>query len=156
MGGYETLKNYAGKLKIDFTVAKDPLGLNAFIAGSRSDVVIIDTFAVNHNNVYRLNALAKFFEGLKGSVNIELAVPAHFKHIDALRSYESFRNKIGVNGIIITKTDESKGIGNLAGLFMLEDSAVDYVSYGENVPEDIEEANAGNIYPLFFPKPASF
>ena len=156
MGGYETLKNYAGKLKIDFTVAKDPLGLNAFIAGSRSDVVIIDTFAVNHNNVYRLNALAKFFEGLKGSVNIELAVPAHFKHIDALRSYESFRNKIGVNGIIITKTDESKGIGNLAGLFMLEDSAVDYVSYGENVPEDIEEAIAGNIYDLFFPKPASF
>jgi Flagellar GTP-binding protein len=155
MGGYETLKNYAGKLKIDFTTAKDPSGLNAFIAGSRSDVVIIDTFAVNHNNVYRLNALSKFFEGLKGSVNIELIVPAHFKHIDALRSYESFRNKIGVNGIIITKTDESKGIGNLAGLFMLEDSAVDYVSYGENVPEDIEEANAGNIYPLFFPKPAS-
>ncbi|MCL6120373.1 MAG: hypothetical protein M1584_04985 [Deltaproteobacteria bacterium] len=156
MGGYETLKNYAGKLKIDFTAAKDSSGLNAFISGSRSDVVIIDTFAVNHNNVYRLNALAKFFEGFKGSVNIELITPAHFKHIDALRSYESFRNKIGVNGIIITKTDESKGIGNLAGLFMLEDSAVDYVSYGENVPEDIEEANAGNIYPLFFLKPASF
>ena len=155
MGGYEILKNYAGKLKIDFTAAKDPSGLNAFIAASRSDVVIIDTFAVNHNNVYRLNALSKFFEGFKGSVNIELAVPAHFKHIDALRSYESFRNKIGVNGIIITKTDESKGIGNLAGLFMLEDSAVDYVSYGENVPEDIEEANAGSIYQLFFPKPAS-
>ena len=156
MGGYETLKNYAGKLKIDFTAAKDSSGLNAFISGSRSDVVIIDTFAVNHNNVYRLNALAKFFEGFKGSVNIELITPAHFKHIDALRSYESFRNKIGVNGIIITKTDESKGIGNLAGLFMLEDSAVDYVSYGENVPEDIEEAIAGNIYDLFFPKPASF
>ena len=156
MGGYETLKNYAGKLKIDFAIAKDPSVLNSFIDSSRSDVVIIDTFAVNHNNVYRLNALAKFFEGLKGSVNIELIVPANFKHIDVLRSYESFRNKIGVNGIIITKTDESKGIGNLAGLFMLEDSAVDYVSYGESVPEDIEEAKAGSIYDLFFPKSASF
>ncbi len=39
---------------------------------------------------------------------------------------------------------------------MLEDSAIDYISNGENVPEDIEEANVGNIYPLFFPKPASF
>ena len=156
MGGYETLKNYAGKLKIDFAVLKDPSGLDSFIAGSRSDVVIVDTFAVNHNDIYRLNALAKFFDKLKGSVNMELLVPAHLKHIDALRAYESFRNKTGINGIIITKTDESRGIGNLAGLFMLKDSAVDYVTYGENVPEDIEEADAGNIYPLFFPKPVEF
>ena len=62
---------------------------------------------------------------------------------------------------IISVTSGKGGVGktnivcNLAGLFMLEDSAVDYVSYGENVPEDIEEASAGNIYPLFFPKPAS-
>jgi flagellar biosynthesis protein FlhF len=156
IGGYETLKKYAEKLKIDFSVLKDPKGLNSFISSSMSDVVIIDTFAVNHNNLFQLNALAKFFDEFKGAINIELVLSAHLKHADAVRAYESFRNKIGTGGIIISKTDESRGLGNLAGLFLFQDSAIDFITSGENVPEDIEEATAENIYSLFFPKPAEF
>ncbi len=156
IGGYETLKKYAEKLKIDFSALKDPQGLNSFISNSPSDVIIIDTFAVNHNNLFQLNALAKFFDKLKGGINIELLLPAHLKHLDAVRAYESFRNKIGINGVIISKTDESRGIGNLAGLLLFQDSAIDFIASGENVPEDIEEATAENIYSLFFPKPIEF
>jgi flagellar biosynthesis protein FlhF len=156
IGGYETLKKYAEKLKIDFSALKDPQGLNSFISNSPSDVIIIDTFAVNHNNLFQLNALAKFFDKLKGGINTELLLPAHLKHLDAVRAYESFRNKIGINGVIISKTDESRGIGNLAGLLLFQDSAIDFITSGENVPEDIEEATAENIYSLFFPKPIEF
>ncbi len=156
IGGYETLKKYAEKLKIDFSALKDPQGLNSFISNSPSDVIIIDTFAVNHNNLFQLNALAKFFDKLKGGINTELLLPAHLKHLDAVRAYESFRNKIGINGVIISKTDESRGIGNLAGLLLFQDSAIDFIASGENVPEDIEEATAENIYSLFFPKPIEF
>ncbi|MHB1547043.1 MAG: flagellar biosynthesis protein FlhF [bacterium] len=156
IGGYETLKSYAEKLKIDFSVLKDPQGLNSFISNSPSDIIIIDTFAVNHNNLFQLNALAKFFDKLKGGINIELLLPAYIKHLDAVRAYESFRNKIGAGGVIISKTDESRGIGNLAGLLLIQDSTIDFITSGENVPEDIEEANVENIYSLFFPKPAEF
>ncbi|MHB8231585.1 MAG: flagellar biosynthesis protein FlhF [bacterium] len=156
IGGSETLKNYAGKLKIDFALIKDPSGLNAFISNSQSDVIIIDTFAVNHNNLYQLNGLAKFFVQLKGGINAELLLSAHLKHLDAVRAYESFRNKVGISGVIITKTDESRGIGNLAGLLLLSDSVIDFITSGENVPEDIESANVENIYSLFFPKPVEF
>ena len=156
IGGYETLKKYAEKLKIDFSALKDPQGLNSFISNSPSDVIIIDTFAVNHNNLFQLNALAKFVGNLKGGINTELLLPAHLKHLDAVRAYESFRNKIGINGVIISKTDESRGIGNLAGLLLFRDSVIDFITAGENVPEDIEEATAENIYSLFFPKPMEF
>ena len=156
IGGYETLKKYAEKLKIDFSALKDPQGLNSFISNSPSDVIIIDTFAVNHNNLFQLNALAKFVGNLKGEINVELLLPAHLKHLDAVRAYESFRNKIGINGVIISKTDESRGIGNLAGLLLFQDSAIDFITSGESVPEDIEEASAENIYSLFFPKPVEF
>jgi flagellar biosynthesis protein FlhF len=135
---------------------KDPQGLNSFISNSPSDVIIIDTFAVNHNNLFQLNALAKFVGNLKGEINVELLLPAHLKHLDAVRAYESFRNKIGINGVIISKTDESRGIGNLAGLLLFQDSAIDFITSGESVPEDIEEASAENIYSLFFPKPVEF
>jgi Flagellar GTP-binding protein len=67
-----------------------------------------------------------------------------------VRAYESFRNKVGISGVIISKTDESRGIGNLAGLLLLQDSAVDFITSGENVPEDIEEATTENIYSYFF------
>ncbi|MDA8157572.1 MAG: hypothetical protein M0034_00080 [Deltaproteobacteria bacterium] len=156
IGGYETLKKYAEKLKINFSVLKDPQGLNSFISNSQSDVIIIDTFAVNHNNLFQLNALAKFIGNSKGGINTELLLQAHLKHLDAVRAYESFRNKVGISGVIISKTDESRGIGNLAGLLLLQDSALDFITSGENVPEDIEEATAENIYSLFFPKPAEF
>ncbi len=155
-GGYETLKNYAGKLKIDFVPVKDESGLKAFISGSQSDVIIIDTFAVNHNNLFQLNNLAKFFVQFKGKINVELLLPAYLKQPEALRAYESFRNKAGANGIIITKTDESRGIGNLAGLLLTADSSIDFITAGENVPEDIEEADAQNIFSLFFPKIIQF
>ncbi len=156
IGGYETLKKYAEKLKINFSALKDPQGLNSFISDSQSDVIVIDTFAVNHNNLFQLNALSKFIGSLKGVINTELLLPAHLKHLDAVRAYESFRNKVGISGVIISKTDESRGIGNLAGLLLLQDSAVDFITSGENVPEDIEEATTENIYSLFFPKPAEF
>jgi flagellar biosynthesis protein FlhF len=156
IGGSEALKNYAGKLKIDFAALKDPSGLNSFIAGSGSDVIIVDTFAVNHNDIFKLNALSKFLDKFKGKINTELILPAHLKHIDALRAYESFRNKVGISGIIVTKTDESRGIGNLAGILMLQDSVLDFITDGENVPEAIREASAENIYPLFFPEPTGF
>ncbi len=156
IGGCETLKKYAGKLKIDFASIKDEAGLNAFISNSRSDVIVIDTFAVNHNNLFQLNNLAKFFYKFKGKINVELLLPANLKQQEAVRAYESFRNKAFVTGIIIAKTDESKNIGNLAGLFLLPDSVVDFITTGENVPEDIEEANSENIYNLFFPKSIQF
>ncbi len=156
IGGYETLKKYAEKLKINFSALKDSQGLNSFISDSQSDVIVIDTFAVNHNNLFQLNALSKFIGNLKDGINTELLLPAHLKHLDAVRAYESFRNKVGISGVIISKTDESRGIGNLAGLLLLQDSAVDFITSGENVPEDIEEATTENIYSLFFPKPAEF
>lgn len=156
IGGSETLKNYARKLKIDFALIKDPSGLNTFVSNSQSDIVIIDTFAVNHNNLYQLNGLSRFFAQLKDKINVEFILSAHSKHLDAVRAFESFRNKMGINGVIITKTDESCGIGNLAGLFLLPDSTIDFITIGENVPEDIEDANVENIYSLFFPKPVDF
>ncbi len=153
MGGYETLKNYAKKLKIDFAAIKDPEDLKTFISDSPSDVIIIDTFAVNHNSVFQLNNLAKFLGVEGGKIKVELLLPAQLKNADAIRTYESFRNKAGVNSIIITKTDESHCLGNLAEIFLLTDSTVDFITKGENVPEDIEEATVQNIYSLFFPSP---
>ncbi len=153
IGGYETLKNYARKLKIDFAAIKDVEGLKAFISSSPSDVIIIDTFAVNHNNIFQLNNLAKFLDIFKGKIQVELLLQAQLKNTDAVRAYESFRNKVGVNSIIITKTDESHCLGNLAEIFLLNDSTVDFITKGENVPEDIEDATTQNIYSLFFPSP---
>ena len=153
MGGYETLKNYAKKLKIDFAAIKDPEDLKTFISDSPSDIIIIDTFAVNHNSVFQLNNLVKFLGAFDGKIKVELLLPAQLKNADAIRTYESFRNKAGANGVIITKTDESHCLGNLAEIFLLTDSTVDFITKGGNVPEDIEEATVQNIYSLFFPLP---
>lgn len=153
IGGYETLKNYAKKLKIDFAALKNPEELKTFVSNSTSDVIIIDTFAVNHNSLYQLNNLSRFLRVFDGKIRVEILLQAQLKNIDAVRTYESFRNKVGVNSIIITKTDESHCLGNLAEIFLLTDSTVDFITKGENVPEDIDDATVQNIYSLFFSSP---
>jgi flagellar biosynthesis protein FlhF len=82
-----------------------------------------------------------------------LLLSAQTKSHDAMRIYESFNNKIELNSLIITKVDESYSIGNLAGIFLQSDMTIDYLTNGENVPENIEEAKLDNLYGLFFPKP---
>ncbi|MHB1680736.1 MAG: flagellar biosynthesis protein FlhF [bacterium] len=149
----EALKNYAKKLKIDFASIKNPEEFKSFISNADSDIVIIDSFGVNHNNLYQLNNLAKFFDIYKGKIKNCLLLSAQTKSHDAMRIYESFNNKIGLNSLIITKVDESYSIGNLAGIFLQSDLTIDYLTNGENVPENIEEAKLDNLFNLFFPRP---
>ncbi len=149
----EALKNYAKKLKIEFASIKNPEEFKSFISSVDSDIIIIDSFGVNHNNLYQLNNLAKFFDIYKGKIKNSLLLSAQTKSHDAMRIYESFNNKIGLNSLIITKVDESYSIGNLAGIFLQSDLTIDYLTNGENVPENIEEATLDNLYSLFFPKP---
>ena len=149
----EALKNYAKKLKIEFVSIKNPEEFKYFISNADSDIIIIDSFGVNHNNLYQLNNLAKFFDIYKGKIKNSLLLSAQTKSHDAMRIYKSFNNKIGLNSLIITKVDESYSIGNLAGIFLQSDLTIDYLTNGENVPENIEEAKLDNLYSLFFPKP---
>ncbi len=149
----EALKNYAKKLKIDFASIKNPEEFKSFISNANSDIIIIDSFGVNHNNVYQLNNLAKFFDIYKGKIKNFLLLSAQTKSHDAMRIYESFNNKIGLNSLIVTKVDESYSIGNLAGIFLQSDLTIDYLTNGENVPENIEEAKLDNLFNLFFPRP---
>lgn len=151
LGGYDALKSYSKKLKIDFSAVRTPAELRDFVSSSNSDVVIVDTFAVNHNDIYRLNNLAKFIGVFDGKAKLELLLPAQTKSSDAVRIYESFRNKTGVNSIIISKTDESKFIGNLTEILLFSDSTIDYLTFGESVPEDLEEATPDKVFSLFFP-----
>jgi flagellar biosynthesis protein FlhF len=153
INGNEALKNYAKKLKIEFASIKNTDEFKTFVSNSDSDVIIVDSFGVNHNNLYQLNNLAKFFDIYKGKMKNSLLLSAQTKSHDAMRIYESFNNKIGLNSLIITKVDESYSIGNLAGIFLQSDLTIDYLTNGENVPENIEEAKLDNLYGLFFPKP---
>ncbi|MHB1664215.1 MAG: flagellar biosynthesis protein FlhF [bacterium] len=148
----EALKNYAKQLKIEFASIKSPEEFKSFISSADSDIIIIDSFGVNHNNLYQLNNLAKFFDIYKGKIKNSLLLSAQTKSHDAMRIYKSFNNKIGLNSLIITKVDESYSIGNLAGIFLQSELTIDYLTNGENVPENIEEAKLDNLYSLFFPK----
>ena len=56
-------------------------------------------------------------------------------------SYKRF-SKIGIDGLILTKIDESLSLGDAASLCIQNDLPLSYITTGQRVPEDLEPANA--------------
>ena len=47
--------------------------------------------------------------------------------------------------IIFTKMDETQGLGNILNVKVLTDKPCSYITFGQDVPEDIEQMNPEKI-----------
>ena len=60
------------------------------------------------------------------------------------RSIQQFA-KVGTTSMLLTKIDEATGLGNLLPLFRNSELPISYLTNGQNVPHDIEPANASRL-----------
>jgi flagellar biosynthesis protein FlhF len=58
-----------------------------------------------------------------------------------IKTARQFR-EVGATSLLITKLDEATGLGNLLPLLRDCDLPFSYVTNGQNVPDDIQPANA--------------
>ncbi|WP_025785030.1 flagellar biosynthesis protein FlhF [Sporosarcina sp. D27] len=143
----EQLRTYANLLQSPVEVAyNDSDFKDALKSLSAKDVVFIDTAGRNYKE-------KKFVDDLKQLIDFELEMESYLvlstttKESDMRSIVDQFL-EFPISQFIFTKLDETETIGPVFNLLTDYNMGIAYVTDGQEVPEDLEEATVDKILTL--------
>ncbi len=143
----EQLKTYAGLLQAPIEIVYNEADLKvAMEKFATLDVVFIDTAGRNYKEF-------KFVEDLKKLIDFEantetfLVLSTTSKQKDMEVIIEQFK-EFPIEKFIFTKIDETNSIGSIINLMVKYKKGLAYYTDGQEVPEDIVEANPNELLNL--------
>lgn len=140
----EQLRTYANILEVPFriiyTIEEMESALNDF---NSFDYVFVDTAGHSHQNSEQRIVMESFIHSVDGIAEKEvyLVLSATTKYRDLCSIADAY-SQITDYKLIFTKLDETTALGNLLNLKLYTGADLSYVTYGQNVPDDIEDFNA--------------
>lgn len=144
IGAVEQLMQYARMMKLGIeTVVDPPEFSNALNALRYSDYILIDTMG---SSPYDKGKIEKIYECLRENnteytVDVVLVMPSSIKYEDLKATYENFA-PLGIDTMMFTKLDETRGFGNIFSLVYETKVPISYFSVGQEVPEDLVAATS--------------
>ena len=137
----DTLKYYGGLVDVSVDCAGTTRELTDLLnIHSDKDYVFIDTLGVNSRNAGMMLRLSKLLHSFKFGKDIFLVLSSTTKSNDLIRISAEFC-KIGYTKMIFTKLDETDTCGSILNVVCRIGVPVSFVSYGQNVPDDIAAVN---------------
>lgn len=139
----EQLRTYANILKVPFRIIYTGEELKAAVQDfSEYDYIFIDTAGHGHANKEQRKNVEELVHAADGLADSEifLVLSATTKYKDLLHIADAYK-EVGAYKLIFTKLDETEAYGNLLNVRMYTDAPMSYVTYGQNVPDDIEAFN---------------
>jgi flagellar biosynthesis protein FlhF len=139
----EQLRTYAQILEVPFRVIYSPEEFKEAVDSFKDfDYIFVDTAGHSHQNEERLESLKQYVDALEKSVEVQtfLVLSATTKYKDLLKIADNY-GEVAEYQIIFTKLDETTTLGNLLNLKLHTDTPIAYITYGQNVPNDIERFN---------------
>ena len=107
------------------------------------DVILVDTAGRSHHNRDNIKELKEMLELVPHSSRF-LVLSVTTRQEDLLSIIKTYE-KITDFDLIFTKLDETGSLGVLLNVCYLTGRSVSYVSFGQNVPEDIEKIQPDKI-----------
>lgn len=142
----EQIRTYANILNVPIEVVYNAEELQQAIQKyAEYDLLFVDTAGRSHQNqeqqedVKRLLQVAKEYEQ-----EIYLVISATTKYRDLVKITQVYSD-ISSYRLLFTKTDETGALGNILNIKMLTNEPLSYVTFGQNVPDDIEITDAQAI-----------
>ncbi|MBZ7999018.1 flagellar biosynthesis protein FlhF [Campylobacter canadensis] len=142
IGAKEQLLQYACILKLPFFAISDKEELEKSLEQLKAyEVILIDSTGNSQYDKEKIEKLKSFLNIKEYEIEVNLVLNAGMKYEDMLETYEAF-NVLNIETLIFTKLDETKNFGNLFSLVFDIKKPVSFFSIGQNVPEDILNANS--------------
>ncbi|MFC7685401.1 flagellar biosynthesis protein FlhF [Ureibacillus sp. GCM10028918] len=145
----EQLKTYANLLQAPVEIVYNANDYKKAIENfAHLDLVFIDTAGRNYKE-------AKYVDDLMQMINFDEEVESYLvlaltaKEQDMESIIQQF-SEIPIGKYIFTKIDETNSIGTMYNLMIKYNKGLAYYTNGQEVPEDIEEANLDAVLELFF------
>ncbi len=141
----EQLKTYAEILGSAIEVVYSPEELEEKIQKQKEkDILFLDTAGRSHKNKEQFEELTKLLDCIsKKEVYLVLSLPTKYRDlVDIIQKYSEILEEYK---IIFTKMDETMGVGNILNIKMLTGKSFSYITFGQDVPDDIEVMNPEKI-----------
>ncbi len=143
IGAVEQLMQYAKMMRIGIEAVVDPPEfITALQTLQHMDIILIDTVGSSQYDKEKIEKLQQFLSthtDVGIDVNLVLGAPTK---LDDLRTiYRNF-SPLGIDTLIFTKLDETRGFGNLFSLVYETEKPVSYLSVGQEVPDDLLRADS--------------
>ncbi|SEF47805.1 flagellar biosynthesis protein FlhF [Caloramator fervidus] len=147
IGAVEQLRLYAEILGVPFNVVYSLKDIPEILNKMKDcDIILIDTTGRNSKNSMQIAETKKFIEEFSPD-KIYLVLSLTTKQRDLRMIIENYKN-INYNSLIFTKLDETDSYGGILTAVYLSKRPVSYLTLGQGVPDDIEEANSDKLLNL--------
>jgi flagellar biosynthesis protein FlhF len=101
------------------------------------DIVLIDTVGSSQYDKEKIDKLQQFLSTRNDiAIDVSLVMSASIKLEDMRSIYQNF-SPLGIDTLIFTKLDETRGFGNIFSLVYETEKPVSYLSIGQEVPDDL-------------------
>lgn len=142
IGAKQHLEKFGEIIGVAVSSATTPSDLQNLVAGYQdADIILIDTAGRSPRDYVEIAKMRTFFDGLHNGCETLLAMSACTKASDLrdiVKQYETF----ACDGIIVTKFDETTYVGNIISVLAELKLPVAYITTGQRVPKDFEQASA--------------
>lgn len=142
----EQLKTYANILSVPLSVVYSPAELGEVQEElNKYDVCLIDTAGCSHKNKEQLNDIRELIEQIPISKReVYLVLSAGTKYSD-LKDIADAYSDLTDYSMIFTKLDETSSAGVMLNMRTYTNRPLSYVTWGQNVPDDIGTVDAQKI-----------
>ena len=143
IGAVEQLMTYAKMMRLPIETVVDPSDFEEALNTLRhNDYILIDTVGSSQHDKEKIEKLSSFLKVESfAEINVNLVLSAITKYEDLTDIYNNF-SILPIDTFIFTKLDETRNYGNMFSLLLDTKKPVSYFSIGQEVPDDLMEANA--------------
>ncbi|WP_096189109.1 flagellar biosynthesis protein FlhF [Evansella halocellulosilytica] len=140
----EQLKTYAKILHAPIEVAYSIEDFQqAKLRFKDCDFILVDSAGRNFRNSLYVQQLSQVID-FNEEMETHLVLSLTSKYRDMKKIVEQF-NHININKFIFTKADETDSLGAMINVIAESGIGLSYITTGQNVPDDITEANVSDI-----------
>ncbi|MCM1309143.1 MAG: flagellar biosynthesis protein FlhF [Butyrivibrio sp.] len=146
----EQLNTYANILDVPVSVIYSPAEITEALEDlSDYEMVFIDTAGRSHKNEEQRGELIEMIENVRNSfedieVIIFLVLSVTTKYRDIISICDAYKELKGYR-LLFTKLDETNSLGNILNIKLYTQEPLSYMTYGQNVPDDIERADVQKL-----------
>ena len=134
----EQLKTYANILSAPMEVVYTPEEMADSVEKFKNyDLILVDTAGRSHKSEEQKEDLKQILDSVKDyEKEVFLVVSATVKYADLLSIANTYGELFDYS-LIFTKLDETNGLGSILNLKLDTGKPLSYVTWGQNVPDDI-------------------
>lgn len=152
VAAHEKLRSLAAIIGVGFTAINSVQELLSAVDESRNKntVMLVDTPGYSAGEMESAQEIAGCIEKLSNK-QIHLVLPASMKRADLARAIRGYQN-FHPDCLLFTKLDETESLGAVVSAAIEADKPMSFFANGQNIPEDLEPANARVLLTSVFPR----